>query len=174
MKTNWEDLSKKLGVLNFDGSETYSGQSMQAIEEILGDEWIEDTIDCFIEGRKGNELAIKSIRRIGSQKAAEYAYKIFTENKINNVTKAQLAVWAMSDIRMPICMTYAEECIGETHYECIAIAVIRNLLFENVLIYEEKRINTIFDKIDSQYQEDISSLKNYVNQEFKKYNENHI
>jgi hypothetical protein len=82
MKTNWEELSKKLGVLNFDGSETYSGQSILAIEEILGVEWIEDTIDCFIEGRKGNELAIKTIRRIGSNKAAEYANKILQKIKI--------------------------------------------------------------------------------------------
>jgi hypothetical protein len=172
MKTNWEDLSKKLGVLNFDGSETYSGQSMQAIEEILGDEWIENTIDCFIEGKKGNELAIKTIRRIGSNKAAAYAYKIFTANKETNIQKAQLAVWAMSEIRMPICMNYVEECIGNTNFEGIAIAVMRNLLFENVIIYDKARLNKIFEQIDQQFQEDIAPLKEYVQQEFKKYNEN--
>jgi hypothetical protein len=172
MKTNWEELSKKLGVLNLDGSETYLGQSMQAIEEILGDEWIENTIDCFIEGKKGNELAIKTIRRIGSNKAAAYAHKIFTANKETNIQKAQLAVWAMSDIRMPICMNYVEECIGTTHYEGIAIAVMRNLLYENVIIYGEKRINSIFDKIDKQFQEDILPLKKYVKQQFKEHDEN--
>jgi hypothetical protein len=172
MKTNWEKLSKKLGVLNEDGSELYTGESMQALEEILGEEWIEDTINTFIEGRKGNELAIKTIRRIGSNKAVEYAYKIFSENKITNIQKAQLAVWAMSEIRMPICMNYLEECIGDKNYEGIAIAVLRNLIFENVLAFEEHKLNTIFDKISLEFQDDILTLREFANDEFRKYNEN--
>ena len=138
MKTDWEALSKKLGVLQANGSELYTGQSMQALEEILGDECIEHAIDYFIEGDKGNELAIKTIRRIQSNKAAVYAYKIFTENKNTNVQKASLALWAMSDIRMPICMQYAEENIGDKNYEAPALSIIRNLIFDNCLIYDKK------------------------------------
>jgi hypothetical protein len=172
LKTNWENLSKKLGVLKADGSELYTGQSMQSIEEILGNEWIEDTVDCFIEGKKGNELAIKTVRRIASNKAAEYAYKIFSENKNTNVQKAQLAVWAMSEIRMPICINYVEECIGNENYEGIAIGVLRNLIYENVLAFEEDKLNTIFNKISQEFKEDILPLKEFVKQEFKYYNEN--
>ncbi len=164
MKTNWEALSKKLDVLQADGSELYTGQSMQALEEILGDEWIENTIDYFINGGKGNELAIKTIRRIQSKKAAEYAYKIFTENKNTDIQKASLALWVMSDIRMPICIDYVEECIGDERYEPIAIAIFRNLIFESLYPYESERLYKILDKVASKYAEDIEPLKNYIDQ----------
>jgi hypothetical protein len=164
MKTNWEILSKKLAVLRDDGSELFIGQSMQALEEILGDEWIEDTIDCFIEGRKGNELAIKTVRRIASNKAAEYAYTIFLENKKTNIQKAQLALWAMSDIRMPVCMQYVEECIGDENYEGIAIAILRNLIYDSLHPYEADKLLKIFDKISEEFKEDIEPLQNYVRQ----------
>ena len=138
MKINWEELAKKLGVLQPDGSELYTCQSMQALEEILGDEWIEYAIDYFIEGGKGNELAIKTVRRIQSNKAAEYAYKIFSDNKNIDTRKASLALWAMSDIRMPICMQYVEECLGDENNEENAIYIFRNLIFDKCLIYDKK------------------------------------
>ncbi len=164
MKTNWEELSRKLGVLKENGSELYTGQSMQALEEVLSDEWIEDAIDCFIEGRKGNELAIKTVRRLQSNKAAEYAYKIFTENKNTDIQKASLALWAMSDIRMPICMYYVEECIGDNNFESIAIAILRNLIYDSLYPYEADRIIKIFDNISEEFKEDIEPLQNYVRQ----------
>jgi hypothetical protein len=169
MKTNWGDLSKKLGLLRNDGSELYTGQSMQALEEILGNQWIEDAIDCFIEGRKGNELAIKTVRRISSNKAAQYAYKIFTENKKTDVQKARLALWAMSDIRMPICMDYLEKCVGDKNFEGIAIAILRNLIYDGCLIYEENTLNSIFDTFGIEFVEDIEPLRIYVKNEFKNY-----
>ncbi len=170
MKTDWETLSKKLGVLQANGSELYTGQSMQALEEILGDEWIEHSIDYFIEGGKGNELAIKTVRRIQSNKAAAYAYKIFAENRNIDTRKASLALWAMSDIRMPTCMQYVEECIGNENYEGIAIAIFRNLIFDTCLVYDEKKLNELASKFSKKYQEDITPLQNYITNEFKKYN----
>ena len=164
MKTDWEALSKKLGVLQANGSELYTGQSMQALEGILGDEWIEHAIDYFIEGGKGNELAIKTVRRIQSNKAAEYAYKIFNENKNSDTRKASLALWAMSDIRMPICMQYVEECMGDENYEPIAIAILRNLIYDAVEQYDIEKLNVIFDKVNEKYSDDIAPLKDYANQ----------
>ncbi len=166
MKTNWEELSRKLGVLKKDGSELYTGQSMQALEEILSDEWIQDTVDCFIEGRKGNELAIKTVRRIASNKAAEYAYKIFTENKTNNIQKASMALWAMSDIRMPICMDYVEECMGDKNFEGIAIAIFRNLIYDTLYPYEAERLQKIINEFGEEFKADIEPLRTYVQQNY--------
>jgi hypothetical protein len=169
LKTNWEQLSRKLGVLKPDGSELFIGNnSAEALEEILGDEWLQETLNTFIEGKLGNELAIKTLRFIRSERVAKMAYTIFKENKNTDEQKASLAIWAMSDIRMPICMDYVEEFIKDTRYECIAIAVLRNLVYEGVHFYSEERLNKIFDSISAEYQEDVEPLREYCKIEFRK------
>lgn len=169
MKTNWENLSRKLGVLKEDGSELYTGQSMQALEEILGDEWIKDSIDCFIDGRKGNELAIKTIRRIGSNKAADYAFSIFNENKETDIQKASLALWAINEIRMPKCIDFAEIAMKNQHFSAIAFGIVRNLIFDNCLAFEEQKLNEILNKFDLSFKEDVAILKTFITNEFRKY-----
>jgi hypothetical protein len=169
MKTNWEQLSRKLGVLKPDGSELLIGNnSAEALEEILGDEWLQDTLDTFIVGKPGNELAIKTLRFIRSERVAKMAYAIFTENKDTDEQKARLAIRAMSDIRMPICLDYVEEFIKDTRYEGIAIAVLRNLVYEGVYFYTEERLNSVFDSISADYQEDVQPLREYCKTEFRK------
>jgi hypothetical protein len=168
MTTNWEELSEKIGVLKKDGSESFIGNhSAEALEEILGDEWLKDTLDTFIEGNSGNELAIKTLRYIRSKRAAKMAYEIFTQNKNVNIPKARLAVWAMSDIRMPVCIDYVEECIGDENYEGVAIGVLRNLIYDNTYPYDVARLNKIFDKIKEEYQEEIAPLRTYVQQQYQ-------
>jgi hypothetical protein len=169
MKTNWEQLSRKLGVLKPDGSELLIGNnSAEALEDILGDEWLQDTLDTFIVGKPGNELAIKTLRFICSERAAKMAFAIFTENKDTDEQKARLAIWAMSDIRMPICMDYVEEFIQDPRYEGIAIAVLRNLVYNGVHFYKKIRLIEIFDSISSEFQEDIQPLREYCKIEFEK------
>ena len=165
LKTNWEALSLKMGVLQPNGSELYLGQSKQAIEEILGQNWIEEAVDWFIEGKKGNELAIKTLRYIGSQKAAEYAHNIFTENRTSNVNKANLALWAICEIRHPLCIKYVEECLGHESYEPIALAILRNLIFDYTLSFEAEQLLVLLSKFDPRHQSAIEPLIDFVNQE---------
>jgi hypothetical protein len=169
MKTNWEQLSRKLGVLKPDGSELLIGNnSAEALEDILGDEWLQDTLDTFIIGKPGNGLAIKTLRYIRSERVAKMAYEIFKENKNTDEQKARLAIWAMSDIRMPICMDYVEEFIQDPRYEGIAIGVLRNLVYEGVQFYEESRLNRIFEAVNIDFQEDIQALREFCKIEFNK------
>ncbi len=169
MKTNWEALSKKLGVLQANGSELYTGQSMQALEEILGDEWIEHAIDYFMEGGKGNELAIKTIRRIGSNKAADYTFDIFNQNKETNIQKASMALWAMNEVRMPKCIDFAGIAMKNPQFEGIAFSIVRNLIFDNCLAFEEIKLYEILNKFDSGFAEDIAVLKTFINNEYRRY-----
>jgi hypothetical protein len=168
MKTDWQALSKKLGILREDNSELYQGiNSSQALEEILGDEWLQHTVDTFIEGTPGNELAIKTLRFISSTKAAEIAYKIYSNNKDTNQQKATLAIWALSDIRTEKSMDYVEEIIERPEYEGIAIAVFRNLVFDHLNWFEEKRLHIILDKITEKYTKEKTVLREYLNTEFR-------
>jgi hypothetical protein len=168
MKTDWQALSKKLGVLREDNSGLYQGiNSSQALEEILGDEWLQHTVDTFIEGTPGNELAIKTLRFISSTKAAEMAYKIYSDNKDTDQQKASLAVWALSDIRTEKSLDYVEEIIERPEYEGIAVGVLRNLIFDHIHLFEEEKLQLVLNKVSEKYREDIEPLKEFVQQHFQ-------
>jgi hypothetical protein len=168
MKTDWQALSKKLGVLKEDNSEMYEGiNSSQALEEILGDEWLQDAVEAFVEGRPGNELAIKTLRLISSTKAAEIAYKIYIVNKDSNQQKASLAIWALSDIRTPLTLDYVEEFIQRPEYEGIAIGVLRNLIYDHCHWFTKERLSNVLDKFNPHFAEDTLPLKQYIKTEMK-------
>jgi hypothetical protein len=165
-KTDWQALSKKLGVLKEDGSEMYQGiNSSQALEEILGDEWLQDAIDTFIEGKPGNELAIKTLRFIYSPKAAAMAFKIYNDNKDIDSQKASLAVWALSDIRTRESLDYVEEIIKRPEYEAAAFSVLRNLIFDCLQLFEGNRLLGILDSVSENFNADVIVLKKYINSE---------
>jgi hypothetical protein len=167
MKTDWQVLSKKLGVIREDGSELYLGiHSAQALEEILGDEWLQHAIDTFIEGTPGNELAIKTLRYICSPKAAQMAYIIYDENKELDEQKARMAVWALSDIRTPLAMDYVEEIMKDNRYEGISFAVYRNLVFDHLHWFEKVRVYNILNKFADDLNEEKTELKQYLDQEY--------
>jgi hypothetical protein len=166
MKTDWQALSKKLGVLREDGSEMYQGiNSSQALEEILGEEWLQNTLDTFMEGKPGNELAIKTLRFIYSPKAAAMAFKIYNDNKDIDHQKASLAVWALSDIRTRESLGYVEEIIKCPEYEAAAFSVLRNLIFDHMQWFEGDRLLGILDSISENFNADVIVLKEYINSE---------
>ncbi len=168
MKTNWENLAVKMGVLRPDGSELYAGQyEYSALEEILGDEWIEHTVDTFINGEKGNELAIKTVRQLRSKKAAIYAFKIFNANRNTNTTIANLSIFAMCDILHPICMQYVEVFFETEQYTNNGLWLMRQLLFDNVIFYEKKELNRLLKKAKLGDKETIELLKKYIKEEIK-------
>jgi hypothetical protein len=167
MKTNWEQLSRQLGVLKDDGSELYQGaNSSEALEIILGDEWLQHALDTFIEGAPGNELAIKTLRFTNSERVAKMAYKIYTDNKDSNQQKASLAVWALSDIRTPISLDYVQEIILRPEYQSIAFSVLRNLIFDHCRWFTKDRLLKIFESVKDKFTEEINPLQEYINKEF--------
>jgi hypothetical protein len=168
MTTNWEALATKMGILKPDGSESYLGQyGYTALEEILGDEWIQHAVDTFINGDKGNELAIKTIRQLRSKKAAEYAFKVFNDNKNTDIQKANLAIFAMCDILHPSCMTYVETFLTDAQYTNTGLWLMRQLLFDGVIFYEKKHLNALLKKAIFGDKETIYTIKLYIKKEMK-------
>jgi hypothetical protein len=167
MKTDWQALSKKLGVLKEDGSELYQGfHSAQALEEILGEEWLKQSLKTFIDGTPGNELAIKTLRYISSPKAASMAYQIYTDHKDTDQRQASMAIWALSDIRTEVSLEYVEEMIERPEYEGITISVLRNLIYDHIELFTKEKLETVLNKISDKYQTDIDPLRIFVNQHF--------
>jgi hypothetical protein len=176
MKINWETIANKVGTLRKDGSELYFPQhSSAAFEEILGDEFVQHAIDTFINGDKGNELAIKTIRCLRSKKAADYAYKIFTENKITNALKARTAIWAMNDILHPVCLQYANEFLDDPQYAYQAVSLIKELIYNCHQDFTETELNTILSKArkvtDANAIEIIDAVTNFLATENKSHAE---
>jgi hypothetical protein len=166
MTTDWEALALKMGILKPDGSESYLGQyEYNALEEILGDEWIQHAVDTFIEGRKGNELAIKTVRHLHSKKAAEYAFKVFNDHKNTDIQKANLAIFAMCDILHPLCMTYVETFLTEEKYVNTGLWLMRQLLFDSVIFYDKKQLNAMLKKAEFGDKETIDLIKDYIKNE---------
>jgi hypothetical protein len=100
MITNWRELALKVGSLNNDGSES-GGESYgkAALEEILGEEWIQSTVDHIISFKRGSEVATDCLRLIHSPKAAFYAYTIY---KLSDGEKADRAVWLIKQLAHPV------------------------------------------------------------------------
>jgi hypothetical protein len=166
IKTDWGAISTKLGLLKYPGSELYEGiNSSQALEEILGDEWLRDAVNAFIEGTPGNELAIKTLRLIYSPRAAAMAFKIYNENKDTNFDKANIAVWALSDIRTKDSLDYIEEIIKRPEYETQAFGVLRNLIFDHLQWFDGQRLLTILENVSDNLKEDANGLKNFIRME---------
>jgi hypothetical protein len=166
IKTDWEALSQKLGVLKDDGSELYEGiNSSQALEEILGDDWLRDAVNTFIDGTPGNELAIKTLRLIYSPRAAAMAFNIYNKYKDTNFDKANIAVWALSDIRTKDSLDYVEEIIKRPEYETQAFSVLRNLIFDHLQWFDGQRLLDILDSVSDDLIEDAQGLKIFIRME---------
>jgi hypothetical protein len=166
MTTNWEALALKMGILNADGSESYLGQNeYTALELILGDEWIRHAVDTFIEGKPGNELAIKTIRHLYSKKAAEYAYQVFLRNKEQDFQRANLAIFAMCDILHPLCMTYLPEFLKDEKYTGTGLWLMRQLLFASTVHYQSDQLLDIMKGAKYGDNETIDAIRVYIRDE---------
>jgi hypothetical protein len=174
MITNWEELATRLNVLRPDGSETYTfHNSQEALEEILGEEWIRHAVDAFINGDKGNELAIKTVRRLGSRVAAEYAYRVFQANKDTDTQKARYAIWAMDDILHPICLKYADEFLDDPRFVNQAVWLIKELIYNIYMQFEPAEFDAILlkaetaksDSPDDQVAETVKNLREFLREE---------
>jgi hypothetical protein len=166
MKTDWEALSRKMGLLKYPGSELHQGiNSSQALEEILGEEWIAHALNTFMEGTPGHNLAIKTLRYIYSPKAAAMAFKIYNDFKDSDFDKANIAIWALNDLRTKESLDYIEEIIKNLEYEIPAFAALRNLIFDHLQWFEEERLLSILDNVSDQHKEDAEGLKNFIKME---------
>jgi hypothetical protein len=161
MTTNWAILGRKLGTLDENGSETLVGQNNfgDALEEILGEEWLHDTVDAFMEGRKGSHLALKTVGFLRSRKAAVYAYSLFKKHKKKDSLKANLAIFALMDILHPICMTYVSDFLKDKTYQQMGVALLRNLIFDNHRLYKKEDLDTLFSMAEKIDAETVGHLK---------------
>lgn len=136
MTTDWTQLARQLGSLRDNGSEN-GGDSFaqQAFDNILGDEWIESTVEHIISFKSGRELAMNCLSYLRSTKAANYAYHIY---KISNGERADQAVWLIKHLANPISFNWIEEFLNDQNVIHWGIGVLDQLLWTEQIPYDDK------------------------------------
>jgi hypothetical protein len=127
MTTDWTQLARQIGSLHEDGSES-GGASLtqQAFDEILGDEWIESTVEHAISFKRGGELAMNCLQYLHSTKATNYAYHVY---KTSDGERAERAVWLIKHLQNPISLDWIEEFLNDQNVIHWGIGVLDQLLW---------------------------------------------
>ena len=136
MITDWKEIALKIGSLHEDGSESGGDTyAKAALEEILGEEWIQTTIDHIIAFKQGSEVATNCLRLIHSQKATLHAYKIY---KSSAGEQAGRAVWLIKQLAHPISFLWIEEFLHNINVILYGLGILDQLLWTKQIPYNEK------------------------------------
>lgn len=127
MITDWTLLAKRLGSLKEDGSESGgTSYAKLALEDILGEEWILSTVDFILTYKKGSELALNCLVHLETEKAVQYAYKLY---KNNTGEIKQDAVWLLGKIAHPASFQWVEEFLNDPEVLSWGLGLLDQLLW---------------------------------------------
>ena len=165
MTTDWKQLAKQLGSLHDDGSEC-GGDSFaqQAFDEILGDEWIESTVEHIISFKGGGELAMNCLRYLHSTKATLYAYKVY---KTCEGEKADRAVWLIKHLANPISLNWVEEFLTDKNVIHWGVGVLDQLLWTEQIPYDDKAKSLLLladSNSNGQLKEQTDFIRKYLDE----------
>ena len=135
MLTDWTKLANQLGLLRDNGESGGDSCAQEAFDEILGDEWIESTVEHIIAIKRGRELAMSCLRYLHSTKATQYAYKIY---KSSDGERADQAVWLIKHLGNPISFDWIEEFLNDSNVIHWGIGVLDQLLWGEQIPYDDK------------------------------------
>ncbi|MBP7555155.1 MAG: hypothetical protein KA821_02745 [Chitinophagaceae bacterium] len=136
MITDWEQLARLIGSLHEDGSESgRESLSQQALEEILGDEWIKNTVEHIIDLKPGGELAMNCLCYLHSAKAANYAYYIYKNSSGERVGQA---VWLIKHLANPISLDWVEVFLKDKTVIQLGLGVLDQLLWTQQIPYDHR------------------------------------
>ena len=168
MKSNWENIGLKVGSLDGNKQIELGGNDLakKAIAEILGEEWIQTTVDHIVQVKRGSELAMNCLRLLESEKATNYAYEIY---KNSNGERASEAVWLIKQIANPVAFKWVEEFLNDPNVMIWGFGLLDQLLWtENILYDDEKeKVDSLFQlaliNSDNKLKEDVDFVKKYLN-----------
>ena len=135
MVTNWNELAMQLGSLHDSGESGSDSFAQQAFDEILGDEWIESTVEYIIAFKPGQELAMNCLRYLHSTKATIYAYHVY---KSSEGERADRAVWLIKYLANPMSFEWIEEFLNDSNVIHWGIGVLDHLLWTEQFPYDDK------------------------------------
>ena len=171
MKTNWKEIAIKIGSIQSTNDTLEKGGmefAKRALEEILGDEWIEDAVEHAISGDPGSEIAMNCLRYIESIRAAKYAYKVYKESSIYD--ERSMAVWLIMHLRVKESFDWIEEFLNDESVIDWGIGLLDQLLWCEIIDneQEQERIDSLFELADKnsegRLKDNIDFIKDYLKQ----------
>ena len=136
MITDWKEVALRVGSLHENGSES-GGESygQAALENILGEEWVESTVDHIVSFKQGSEVATDCLRLIHSLKATVYAYNIY---KSSNGERANRTVWLIKQLAHPTSIQWVKEFLNDENVIIWGLGVLDQLLWTKQIPYDER------------------------------------
>ena len=140
---NWDELDKRLtSEFNVQGMGTHRAQ--KALETILGDEWISEAVEKAIDyNGHSSELAMNCLSHISSLKAAKMAYEIYKTDKDED--RRRMSVWLIKHMHVKESYEWIEEFLNDKEVIGWGLGVLDQLLWCDVIDYEDERINYLLD-----------------------------
>ncbi len=161
MVTDWKDLATRIRSLSKDGSEVGGDNyAEKALEEILGDEWIESTVEHIISFKGGQELAMNCLRYLHSTKATNYAYYIY---KTSDGERAGQAVWLIKHLANPIAFDWIEEFLNNKKVIHWGLGVLDQLLWTEQIPYNNK-VKSLLELADRNSNGQLKEQTDFINQ----------
>ncbi len=160
MITDWKELGEKVGSISDDGESGSSVYASIALEDILGQEWIESTVEHIVtlKFKLGQELALNCLKLIHSQKAVLYAYDIY---KSSNEQRAAQAVWLIKQIAHSISFGWIEEFLNDDNVKGWGIGVLDKLLWEEQIQYDNK-VEHLLQLAEGKGNEDLQGQVDFI------------
>jgi len=158
MITDWKELAERLGLIHNDGESGGDRYAEQALQEILGEEWILQTVEHILSYKKGSEIAMNCLRLIRSKKAATLAYQIY---KSSSNDRADRAVWLIKHLEHPIAITWVEEFLDDDNVKHWGLGVLDELLWHELVPYDDYT-KALLEKSENVSPEQVQFIREYL------------
>ena len=162
MITDWQELGRRIGSIHEGGESGGDSYAEMALEEILGQDWIESAVEHIIAFKPGGELAMNCLRYIRSKNATLYAYEVYRTSKRE---RAAQAVWLIKHIAHPIAYGWIEEFLEDDNVMNLGMGVLDRLLWEKQIEYDDKvkhLLQAAEEKNNEQLQEQVFFIRKYI------------
>jgi hypothetical protein len=164
MTIDWEQLATQLGLLHESGERGGNSYAQQAFDEILGDEWIESTVEYILSFKRGRELAMNCLSHIHSTKATKYAYTIY---KNSDGERGIDAVWLIKHLANRISFSWVEEFLNDPNVIHWGVGVLDQLLWTEQISFDNKAksLLELADKnSNGKLKEQTDFIRQYMNE----------
>lgn len=163
---NWDELYERL-TSEFNIQKMGTDPVKKALEIILGDDWIKETVEKVIAyDGQSSELAMNCLMHISSLRAAEIAYLIYKTDESQD--RRRMSVWLIKQLALIESYEWVEEFLNNKEVIGWGIGLLDQLLFWEVIDYEEERERIDFllelsiKNSDGGLKENVDYIKNYL------------
>ena len=142
--TDWTQLARDVGSLQGTNESGGTRYACQALEQLLGEARIRETVEHVVAMHQGSELAMNVLRHIQSKRAAQIAYETY---RGSSGDRASRAVWLIKHISHPSTVTWVPEFLADPNVAHWGVGLLDQLLwdrriepedFEHLLVAAER------------------------------------